>query len=73
MTTIAPINTKIHQTSNNLPAHVPKGGYAHHPPDGGQLGDSLRGDPLGEPPFNPHVGYFGWPTPSPRMFIPPWY
>jgi hypothetical protein len=28
---------------------------------------------LGEPPFNPHVASFGWPTPNPHMFIPPWY
>jgi hypothetical protein len=55
MTTIAPINTKIHQIGNNLPAHVPKGGYAHHPLDGGQLGDSLGGDPPKGPPFNPLV------------------
>ncbi len=46
--------------------------------DGGQLGDSLRGsstrgDPLGKPPFNPHVASFRWPTAYPRMFIPPWY
>ncbi len=46
--------------------------------DGGQLGDSPRGsspkgDPLGEPPFNPHVGSFRWLTLDLHMFIPPWY
>jgi hypothetical protein len=28
---------------------------------------------LGEQPFNPLVGSFGWPTLDSRMFIPPWY
>ncbi len=28
---------------------------------------------MGESPFNPPIGSFGWPTPDPRMFIPPWY
>ncbi len=31
-------------------------------------GDSPRG-----PPFNPPIGFYGWPAPNPRMFIPPWY
>jgi hypothetical protein len=60
------------QDTISLSSHIPRG-FDHRPPNGGQLGDSLGGDPLGEPPFNPHVGYFGWPTPYPHMFIPPWY
>jgi len=36
-------------------------------------GSSPRGDLLKEPPFNPPVEIFGWPTPNPHMFIPPWY
>ncbi len=60
MTTIAPINIKIHQIGNDLPAHVPRGGYVHHSLDGRQPGDSfggssLGGDPPRRPPFNPHV------------------
>jgi len=65
------------QIITGLPTYLPKGS-THQPPDGGQLGDSFRGSsPRGDPPkkplVNPHVGYFGWPTPSPHMFIPPWY
>jgi hypothetical protein len=56
----------------NLPTHIPKGSN-HQPPDGGRPRDSLGGDPLGEPPFNPLIGSFGWPTLDPRMLIPPWY
>jgi len=46
--------------------------------DGGQLGDSPRGsspkgDSLRGPPFNPPVGFYGWPVFDPHMFIPPWY
>jgi hypothetical protein len=60
MTTIAPINTKIHQTGIDLPTHVPREGYVHHSLDGRQLGDSfggssLGGDPPRRPPLNPHV------------------
>jgi hypothetical protein len=47
-------------------------------PNGRQPRDSLggnspKGDPLGDPPFNPLVKSFGWPAPNPHMFIPPWY
>jgi hypothetical protein len=60
-----------------LLTHIPKG-FDHQPLNGGQpkdspKGSSPRGDPLGEPPFNPLVGSFGWPTLDPHMFIPPWY
>jgi hypothetical protein len=46
--------------------------------DGRQTEDSFRGssfgrDPLGELPFNPHVGYFGWLVLDLHMLIPPWY
>ncbi len=63
--------------TDNLPTCVPIGS-THHPLDGGQLGDSPRGsshgrDMLERLLFNPHVGTFGWPTPDPCMFIPPWY
>ncbi len=23
--------------------------------------------------MNPHVGFYGWQTPDPKIFIPPWY
>ncbi len=53
MTTIAPINIKIHQIGNDLPAHVPRGGYVQ--PGDSFGGSSLGGDPPRRPPFNPHV------------------
>jgi len=60
-----------------LPTYVPKG-FAHQPSDGRQLGDSpkgssLGGDPFRGPPFKPLVGFYGWPTLDPCMFILPWY
>jgi hypothetical protein len=60
-----------------LPTRVFKS-FTHQPPNGGQhkdspRGSSYRGYPLEGPPFNPHVGSFGWLTPNPHMFIPPWY
>ncbi len=66
----------MHVTTS-LPTHMPKG-CDHQPLDGEQPRDSLggnspRGDLLRKPPFNPPIGPFGWPTPNPRMFIPPWY
>jgi hypothetical protein len=42
-------------------------------PGNSSKGSSPRGNPLGEPPFNPLVGSFGWPKLDPCMFIPPWY
>jgi hypothetical protein len=50
----------------------------HQPTNGRQLrdspkGSSLKGDMPKKPPFNPHVGSFGWPTLNPHMFILPWY
>jgi len=33
----------------------------------------IKENPLKGPSFNPHVRPFGWPTPNPCMFIPPWY
>jgi hypothetical protein len=53
-------------------------GFDHQPLDGGQPRDSPKGsspigDPLREPPFNPPIESFGWPTPNPCMFIFPWY
>jgi hypothetical protein len=68
---VAPILT-TKRVITSLSTYVPIG-FAHHPLDGRQLGDSPRGDLLGRPPFNPHVGSFGWPTLDPCMFIPPWY
>jgi hypothetical protein len=67
----------IIQVITNLLTHIPRGSN-HQPLDGRQLrdspgGSSPRGDLPGEPPFNPHVGPFGWPTLDLRMFIPPWY
>jgi hypothetical protein len=58
----------IVQVTTSLPTYVPKC-YDHQRTDGGQLGNSPKGDP----PFNPHVASFGWLAPDPRMFIPPWY
>jgi hypothetical protein len=65
------------QVITNSPTHIPKG-FDQQPPNGRQLGDSPRGispraDSLGEPPFNPAIGYFGWPSFDPHMFIPPCY
>ncbi len=42
------------------------------------MGDSPRGSSLeinllGEPPFNPPIGSYGWLAPYQCMFIPPWY
>jgi hypothetical protein len=53
-------------------------GSVHQSPIGRQPRDSLggnspKGDPLGDPPFNPLIKSFGWPVPNPHMFIPPWY
>jgi hypothetical protein len=67
----------IIQVTISLPIHIPRG-YDHQPPNGGQLGDSPRGSSHGgnslrEPPFNPHVGSYGWLTLNLCMFIPPWY
>jgi hypothetical protein len=30
-------------------------------------------NPLGRPPPNPLVGFYGWQAPNPRIFMPPWY
>jgi hypothetical protein len=41
-------------------------------------GGSLRGRspnqdrPRGPPP-DPPIGFYGWQTPNPRIFMPPWY
>ncbi len=56
-----PIPTIV-QVNTSLPTHVFRG-FTHQPSDGRQPKDSLggssyRGDPLGGPPFNPHVGSF---------------
>ncbi len=43
-------------------------------PNGGSLGGgSLDQDPLGGPPLDAYVWFYGWPTLDPRMFMPPWY
>jgi len=73
--------TTIHVTISLL-THIPKGSD-HQPSNGRQLRDSprgssprgnpLKGNPPRKPPFNPHVGSYGWSTPHPHMFIPPWY
>jgi hypothetical protein len=65
------------QVTTSLPTYVPRG-FVHQPSNGGQPGDSFKGSSSrinlpGEPPFNPHAGFYGWPAPYPRMFIPPWY
>ncbi len=66
------IPTTIHVITN-LPTYIPKGS-THQPPDGDSSRGSLpQGYPHGGPPFNPPIGSYGWPTPNPRMFIPPWY
>jgi len=36
-------------------------------------GGSFDRDPLGGPPLDAHVRFYGWPTLDPRMFMPPWY
>jgi len=36
-------------------------------------GGSPNRNPLGGPPPNPHAELYKWPTPNPRMFLPPWY
>ncbi len=43
MTTTTPINIEMHRTRDNLPIHVPRRSFAHHPLDGKQLGDSVGG------------------------------
>ncbi len=43
MTTIAPINIEMHRTGDNLPIHVPRKSFAHHPLNGKQLEDSIGG------------------------------
>jgi hypothetical protein len=68
--------TTIHVTTT-LPTYVPRR-FDHQPPDEGEPryshgGGSPKGNSLKEPPFNPHVGSFGWPTLDLHMFIPPWY
>ncbi len=65
------------QVTTSLSTYIPRGSN-HQPPDGERLrdshgGSSLEGDPHREPPFNPPVGSFGWPTPDLHMFIQPWY
>jgi hypothetical protein len=62
----------IIQVTTSLPTYVPRGS-THQPPDGGQSRNSLGGNPSRKPPFNSHVGSYGWPTLDPCMFIPPWY
>jgi len=62
-----PMPITIHVIAN-LSTYVPKH-FDHQPLDGGELGDSLRrnspkGDLPKKPPFNPPIGYFGWPTPN---------
>jgi hypothetical protein len=73
---IAPIPTTVKVTTS-LPTYVPRGS-THQPPNGRQFRDSLgrnspEGNLLGEPPFNPLVGSYGWPTLDLHMFIPLWY
>ncbi len=74
VTTLVPTNVHV---ITSLPTHIPRN-FDHQPQNGRQLGDSLGGnihgrDPLEEPPFNPPIGSFGWPTPNPCMFTPSWY
>jgi hypothetical protein len=72
---IASVPTIVHVTTN-LPTYVATRSN-HQPLDGGQPGNSLGGssskrDPLGKPPSNILVAYFGWLTFDSHMFIP-WY
>ncbi len=65
------------QVTTSLPTHIP-GDFDHQPSNGGQPKDSPGGsspkrDSPKEPPFNPPIGPFGWPTFDLHMFIPPWY
>jgi hypothetical protein len=71
---IAPISTILLDTTSLL-TYITIG-FIHQPLDGGQprdspRGSSLRGD-LSRGPFIPSIGSFGWLTPNPHMFIPPW-
>jgi hypothetical protein len=59
------------QVTTSLPNYVPR--HSDHQPKDHPRGSSPIGDPLGKPPFNPHVGSFGWSIPDPCMFIPPWH
>jgi len=47
----------------------PRGSFSKGSPWGG----SFDRNPLGRPPPDPHVGLYGWSTPDPRIFMPPWY
>jgi hypothetical protein len=75
-----PITTQVPttvQVTTNLPTYVPRG-FVHQPPNGVQPRNSPRGSSpeiniLGEPPFNPPIGSYGWLAPYQCMFIPPWY
>jgi hypothetical protein len=61
-------------TSTTIPhQQSSKGSLGDSLNGGSPRGGSLDGDPHGGPPPNPVVGTYGWPTPNPRMFIPPWY
>jgi hypothetical protein len=43
-------------------------------PNGGLLGEgSLDRNPPRGPPLDPPIGFYGWPTLDPRIFMPPWY
>jgi hypothetical protein len=71
---IASVQTTI-QVNTNLPTYVLKSS-THQPSNEKQPRDSpegslLKEDLLGGPPFNPPIGSFKWPTPNPRIFIPP--
>jgi hypothetical protein len=66
----------IHVTTS-LPTYVPRR-FDHQPPNERKPryshgGGSPKGNSPKEPPFDPHVGSFGWPTLDLHMFIPPWY
>ncbi len=64
------------QVNTSLPTYISRGS-THQPLNGGQPRDShgkksFKGNSLKEPPFNPHVGSYGLPTPDSCMFVPPW-
>ncbi len=43
-------------------------------PNGRLLGEgSPNCNPPGRPPLDPPIGFYGWPTLDPRIFMPLWY
>jgi hypothetical protein len=63
------ISQPIKVNSYPLRGGEPFGGS---PNGGSPRGGSLDRNPHGLP-SNPHVGFYGWQTPNPRIFMPLWY